>query len=200
MALAQFPAVARAVEARLAIINNTPDEHFSEASRRGSYPIPMREMWACSMAFAPMSRADAELVAAFCEQHDGRVTSFKHALGFGVFRPTVQPGVTLSANAARGANTLSVNVPTGGFPAGTLINIGDIETSRFQLLEVLAAVGAGAQTIAIAPRLRFAFNAGTGMASNAVFGKWQLARDDVGRPVVDVSSGAMSVEFIEATA
>lgn len=201
MPLATWPAYAIPTEARLVINNAIPKDYRSQVNRAAPFPALFREVWFASIALAPMSRANAELFAAFCETLDGRVTAFKIAMTAGVFTRSSSTGLALLTTTTPGASTIRITVPTGGFYPGTLISLGDIETSSFQLLEVLDTVAAGTRTINIAPRIRHVFTAGVTCASGSdVFGKFNLATDSDGRARVNVSHGRASVQFTEAVA
>ena len=197
MPLLELPSFAKPIEIRLTIQNSISEGHRSEVNRGGYFPPNLREMWTLGLALAPMSPANAEALAAFIERLDGKVEAFKIQMLAGIYGASVA-GLTLNAATTRGAETISLVVPTGGVDRGTLFSLGDIDTAEFQLFEVVAGAAAGVQNVRVAPRVRYAFGSGATIAASSPFARFRLADDGQGRPRVDVSKGVATLQLVEA--
>lgn len=196
MATPALPAAAHIRELRLAISAGN-NEARRPLNRKAPYAAAYREYWAGEVLFAPTSPSDGQALAAFLESLDGRVLPFRLPLTpFSVVHANT--GGTLGADVARGADTLRVTkASTNPLLRGTLLAIGNIDTTAFQLVEVIHdGPGGTSETVYIAPRIGQAFSGGTTVAIGAVSGKFTLA-GDISKSV-NVSSGLVSVSVIEA--
>lgn len=199
MTTAALPAAAKVQELRLAVECPT-DEVRRPLTRKAPYAAPMREMWRGEVLFAPMTQADARAVAAFFDGLDGRVTPFRLPLKGGVHTvENASTSGTLAAAVASGADRISLAKGTSAeLLPGTLIAIGDIDTTAFQLVEVIAGGSvATTQTVIIAPRIRQAFSSGAAVAIGGTNGKFKLAQDTFAGSV-SASAGIISISVEEA--
>lgn len=195
------PAVAKIAELRLGIRAPTDDV------RRGSnYKAPFaaafREMWAGSVLWANLSRADMQALAAFFESRDGRVTPFGVLLAAGFASQYVNGGAsvagTLAAIPTLGADAVSISA--SGSPvvlAGTLISFGDPD-GVYQVCEVLRdTLANGVAPIYLAPRIRYVLGT-TACTLGTVTGRFVLASDTLSALKFSPAYGALSVDVIEA--
>lgn len=196
MTLPTLPSYLKVTDARLRI-TNPADEHKSEINRRNPSPATFREVWTLEAAFAPVAASYADALQAWVEVLDGRVNAFKMPLTQGVYGATCSGSVALSAATTRGAGTLPVTV-TGTIPAGTLLAVGDIETSTFQVFEVLEDATSATTALEIAPRVRHAFTSGATVEIAAVHGKFKLMADATGGVTLRLDRAGISLAAVEA--
>lgn len=196
MTLPTLPSYLKVTDARLRI-SNAADEHKSEINRRNPSPAAFREVWTLEAAFAPIARGYADALAAWIEALDGRVNAFKMPLTQGVYGATCTATVALSGNTARGAGYLPVTI-TGTIPAGTLLGVGDIEASAFQVFEVLEDATSVTTQLPIAPRVRHAFTTSSPVEVSAVHGRFNLFADATGGVSLTLDRAGVALSAVEA--
>jgi hypothetical protein len=199
MPVAALPTVARISELRLAIAAPC-DEIARPLNRKAPYAPAYRELWRGELLCAGLAHADAAALAAFLEALDGRVTPFKLSLGAGKFGQLASHTGSLQAVPALGADTVSLNLSpaSGRIRAGTLLTVGDLETSAYQLFECVQDVTAASATaVKVAPRVRTTFTLASPVALGTVWAKLRLASDEVDASTL-VTHGLVTIGVVEA--
>jgi hypothetical protein len=129
---------------------------------------------------------------------DGRVQGF--TLPVGKFsRPTFFFATLISAPAT-GADRIRLNLSPafGTLKRGTLLNLGNVGTDNFQLVEVVKDVTASMDTtVRIAPRIRRKFAGGSVVIVGAnATGQFKLTSDQLSESL-SISSGVLSFSASE---
>lgn len=202
MTVPTIPAFAHIQGLTLAITMRERDQ-TRMINRKGGHGADASELWTGSIAFAPMTRANGAALVAFFEALDGRVSPFLISLAGGFASQSTAFTGTIAANGRAGLGYISASLsPVGSLVrAGTLIGIGDPQTSSYQWCEVLTDVVASSATaIDIAPRLRKPVTAGATLALGTVYGKFNLASDDIKGLSANVAATGFSIDVIEARA
>lgn len=199
MALLSLPSIAKITELRLRIAVPISDPTLTLNRRKPIGPA-YREMWMADVALAAVSPQNMPALIAAFERMDGRVAGFKIPLGAGKFSRAAAYTASLVAAPATGADRIRLNLSpaSGALLRGTLITLGDIEASDFQLVEVVKTVTASSDTtVRIAPRIRRKFTTGSAVALGNVTGRFKLSTDQLSDSV-SVSSGSFSFSAMEA--
>lgn len=197
MANLTLPAIAKIVEMRMRILVPLSDPKLA-LNRRMPIGPAFREMWLYEVALAPVAPEDTRKLVAALERMDGKINPFTFSLKS--FSRAASLTASVVAAPATGSVTVRLNfTPTGVMlKRGTLISLGDITTSTYQVVEVLADVlTASDTTVTIAPRVRRKFTTGSAVAVANVQAKAKLNSDDISNSRTP-TSGVVSFSALEA--
>lgn len=178
MPIAVLPAYAKVIELRLAIpMPSDPMMRPADLDVPGS--TPYREMWAGEIVIADMHKDNAKAFAAWAASLDGRVNPFRMTLTAGKFSRAYSGTSALAATPVLGADRIQLDLDAT-LKRGTRITVGDVETSTFQLFEVLQDVSPNpGAVVRVAPRVRVAFTGSETVVCGTVQAKLKLASDSI---------------------
>ena len=200
MAVAQLPAIAKIVEARIGI---DPASYGQQSSLdlAATYGPAAHEMWSGEVLLAAMSERDGLTLQAFLNTLDGRKTPFGLRMPTTLLTHYVNLAGTLAAATTRQASTISLTAAAGTkVLQGTLLSIGSIDDAAYQVVEVIDEFTSGtAVTVTVAPRIRTVIASGTAVQiGNGVIGKFIIAADDIRTPTFTLDRTAPVLPLTEA--
>lgn len=134
-----LPAYAKVSEYQLRIVS--PDDAPTRVTDLVQpSATPQRELWAGSVAFAPMSLDDFRAFLGWLAQFDGRKTAFGLPMPAGLMTVTPTVSGTLFAAANSGNSTIRASLTPAAtlVAAGTLVTLGSDAANAYQVVEVLA--------------------------------------------------------------
>jgi hypothetical protein len=184
---------ARITELQLAIQIET-HEALRPVSRRRQPASPVAEMWAGQIACAVTNAADHRAIVAFLERIDGQVGAFGVTLRTGFASRGADRVSAVAVATTRASPLLEIDAVTGAVDVGTLVSIGDIDTDRYQVVEV---VGLDAGRLVVAPRLRYVFPVATPVRLGTVTAKLRLTSDRVDQSA-RLDRGNVTLDVVEA--
>ncbi len=201
MTVQTVPSAAKIRHARLRI--SAPDSGVrSVMNRRAAYGHQLRAMWNGAIEFAALSRQESAELHAFFERLDGQVDSFGVPIPLGVLsQGNTSPSGTLNTAVVAGSDTADLT----GFPTntvllrGTLLALGDIDDSNYQVVEVVVDADLDSSgTTTVAPRIRRAIDSGTAVKAGGITMKLNLTGDRLDSIQDAITYGSLAIDVMEA--
>lgn len=192
-----LPSFAKIVEARLRISTAPGSALRSSIDRRHAAPPPVRELWVCELALAPMRASDVTAWQVWLESFNGRAGDVDINMTTAL-SPQPAATIALASPVAAYASEILIDVSGEGVPAGTLITLGTQDGTQ-QLVEVLEAAPLGAgRLVPVAPRVRVARAVSVPIAVGAAaIGRFRLASDTEGMPTLSIDRGLAALTLVE---
>lgn len=185
MAVIAWPSTLKVSEIQIGVAPPSRGS-FGTVNRYPQFSAHLSEVWAGQIALAAVGQSDKRDLELFLARLQGRLNTFELPPP-GVWAGEAVAGITTEA-ASAGAGEVVLSRPVR---AGDIIKLTSGETTQ-----VVEAAKSGA-SVAIAPRLRYDFPAGTTFEGPAAI-PFRLAADDAGVVQTILRHGVCTLAVVEA--
>lgn len=152
--------------------------------------------WEAEITLPPLTHQESRSVEAFLTGLRGQVGTFLFGNPLHTSPYGTATTVTLSANAAIGADTITCN-GNGTLLAGDYFQIGTGDDSRIHQVVEDVTVGTGS-TVKIEPAIRVAQSSGVSLDLTSPQGAWRLTSPDVEWAINNASIYGFTIPCVEA--